>query len=292
MDGTLRMAAAISALLLFGCDGRSPASDGTSISGKELKNTAISPSDWTSIWGTSAGEGTMKITHSVDITEAGPVFSLPPGGTPSATGQQVLKCNGKQLVLESPVARNHDHQHMSVTFETCTIRTAENSPQTSDSRCNDFVDACRSGSYKVRLLMRGVENRRTAWTLVETKAMATAPLPPSVVSTLDRQSTSSEATTNCSTTFAITLESFGENVAVELRAGSPGKSSVVGTRRTSGGNVLFDKLCPGDYFVAIGNGETVSITPVRTLEDKVGYSSNITVRQGSGNIVARSRSTL
>jgi hypothetical protein len=66
----------------------------------------------------------------------------------------------------------------------------------------------------------------------------------------------------CSTTYNITLETFGEGVTVELRFGAPGKSKALGTRRSSGGRVDFDKLCAGDYFVAIGNGDRVSVTPV------------------------------
>ena len=96
----------------------------------------------------------------------------------------------------------------------------------------------------------------------------------------------------CTTTFNVTLETFGEGVTVELRAGAPGASKVVGTRASSGGQVQFQQLCSGTYFLAIGNGETVSVTPVRTFQNNATYSSRITVKRGSGNVTKRPKSSL
>lgn len=96
----------------------------------------------------------------------------------------------------------------------------------------------------------------------------------------------------CVTTFDINLQTFGEGVLVELRAGSPGNSRVVSSRSSRGGHVGFSGLCPGNYFLAIGNDETISVTPVRYFEDYAGYSSTITLQKGSGNVSKRSRSSL
>ena len=96
----------------------------------------------------------------------------------------------------------------------------------------------------------------------------------------------------CSTEFTINLETFGEGVTVELRKGAPGNSKIIKTQRSSGGKVYFGSLCPGSYFLAIGNAETVSVTPVRQFEDYASYTSNIRMQRGSGNVSKKSRSTL
>lgn len=96
----------------------------------------------------------------------------------------------------------------------------------------------------------------------------------------------------CNTEFNITLETFGEGVLVELRTGKPGNSRVVKSTRSSGGNVSFAPLCPGNYFLAIGNEESVSVTPVRNFQDDSVYSSRITLQRGSGNVSRQSRKSL
>jgi len=100
------------------------------------------------------------------------------------------------------------------------------------------------------------------------------------------------AYSNCQTTFAITLNTFGEGVQVELRGGSPGSSRAIATRYSNGGRVYFENLCPGNYFLAIGDKETVSTTPVRYFEDFSEYSSSIVLQRGAGNVSKRSRSSL
>ena len=55
----------------------------------------------------------------------------------------------------------------------------------------------------------------------------------------------------CSTDWDITLETFGEGVTIELRSGVPGKSKVVATRKSHGGQVgvpqaLCGQILPGD----------------------------------------------
>jgi hypothetical protein len=88
------------------------------------------------------------------------------------------------------------------------------------------------------------------------------------------------------------LNTFGAKVLVELRLGAPGNSSVVGVKRSSGGLVSFDGLCSGRYFLAIGDDESVSVTPVRNFEDNYTYTSNIKITTGSGNVLRRSRDSL
>jgi len=100
----------------------------------------------------------------------------------------------------------------------------------------------------------------------------------------------SAVTFACSTEFTINLETFGEGVTVELRKGTPGNSKVIKTQRSSGGTVYFGSLCPGSYFLAIGNAETVSVTPVRQFEDYARYTSTIRMQRASGDVSKKSRS--
>jgi len=96
----------------------------------------------------------------------------------------------------------------------------------------------------------------------------------------------------CSIDFTINLETFGEGVTVELRTGAPGNSRIVKTQRSNGGTVFFGGLCPGPYFLAIGNGETVNVTPVRQFEDNGRYESTLRMQRGSGNVSKKSRNAL
>jgi hypothetical protein len=96
----------------------------------------------------------------------------------------------------------------------------------------------------------------------------------------------------CESNYLIQLETFGEGVRVELRAGAPGSSKVVNSSFSTGGQVRFTRLCAGTYFLAIGNGEDVSVTPVRYYEDYTNYSSSIVIQRGSGNVSKKSRKSL
>lgn len=96
----------------------------------------------------------------------------------------------------------------------------------------------------------------------------------------------------CNTEYNITLETFGEGVLVELRSGNPGNSRVVQSRRSNGGNVNFGNLCPGNYFLAIGNDDSVSVTQTRFFEADAIYSGRITLQRGSGNVSRKSRKSL
>jgi hypothetical protein len=96
----------------------------------------------------------------------------------------------------------------------------------------------------------------------------------------------------CEIDYTVNLNTSGEGVMVELRRGRPGNSMVVRSVNSRGGKVYFSSLCPGSYFLAIGNGESVSVTPVNSFEDGASYTSTITLTYGSGNVSTRSRKDL
>ena len=97
---------------------------------------------------------------------------------------------------------------------------------------------------------------------------------------------------DCGIKFTIDLQTFGENVSVELRSGLPGSSRVVNTQWSQGGSVNFIGLCPGNYFVAIGNDDYVSVTPIRQFVSGTDYSSRLTMQRGSGNVSKQNRKNL
>lgn len=97
---------------------------------------------------------------------------------------------------------------------------------------------------------------------------------------------------SCNIEFNIELETFGEGVSVELRAGVPGNSKILSTKSSRGGHVGFSGLCAGKHFLAIGNGDSVSVTPTRDFESGHRYSSRLTMQRGAGNVSSRSRGAL
>lgn len=96
----------------------------------------------------------------------------------------------------------------------------------------------------------------------------------------------------CTTSYDILLETFGEGVTVELRSGFPGNSHVIAANQSFGGNVHFSGLCAGSYFLAIGNSDSVSVTPVRHFENEMEYRSTIRMQRGSGNVSSKRRADL
>jgi|GEM_PF-2819381 len=96
----------------------------------------------------------------------------------------------------------------------------------------------------------------------------------------------------CNTQYNITLQTFGEGVLVELRSGSPGSSRVVQSRRSNGGAVNFGNLCPGNYFLAIGNDDSVNVTQTRYFESDAIYTGRIVMQRGIGNVLNKSRKNL
>ena len=96
----------------------------------------------------------------------------------------------------------------------------------------------------------------------------------------------------CNTEYNITLKAIGSEVLVELRSGSPGTSRIVQSKRSLGGNVSFTGICPGSYFLAIGNDDSVSVTQSRFYESDAVYTSQIVMQKGSGNVSHKSRKNL
>jgi len=97
---------------------------------------------------------------------------------------------------------------------------------------------------------------------------------------------------DCNISYEVSLQTFGEGVSVELRMGTPGSSRMIKTSYSSGGTVRFSSLCPGSYFLAIGNGESVSVTPIRLFDTGVDYTSTLTMQRGAGNVSSRRKSEL
>lgn len=102
----------------------------------------------------------------------------------------------------------------------------------------------------------------------------------------------SRAQPDCDIAYSVQLETIGEGVLVELRAGYPGRSQVERATKTAGGTVRFDGICPGPHFFAIGNSESVQVGPVRQLETGVAYTGRIVMQRGSGNMERRARASL
>ena len=96
----------------------------------------------------------------------------------------------------------------------------------------------------------------------------------------------------CDIEFVVNLKTLGQTVNVELREGKPGRSKVMETKRSSGGVVRFSSLCPGGYFLAIGDETYVHVTPNQTFEEGYEYESNIRLQQGHGNVDRKKRSAL
>jgi hypothetical protein len=87
----------------------------------------------------------------------------------------------------------------------------------------------------------------------------------------------------------------GENrLMVELRQGVPGSSRVFDTKYFEGqtATVSFSQMPPGSYFVAIGNGDSVAVGPVRQFSDGQRVNTRMRVTYSSGNVGTRSRSGL
>lgn len=137
---------------------------------------------------------------------------------------------------------------------------------------------------KMALTSQPLESARQ-YTIVPPQIETPAPLPAPGY-------TRPPANPYCSTTYDISLETFGEGVTVELRKGYPGNSTEVDIAHSSGGNVRFSRICAGSYFLAIGNADSVSVTPVKNFEHNMEYSSNIRMQRGSGNVITKRRSEL
>ena len=101
-------------------------------------------------------------------------------------------------------------------------------------------------------------------------------------------------TINVTVTFSSTITQGQNRIMVELRQGTPGASKVVDTKHFEGqtATVGFSQMCAGSYFIAIGNGDSVAVGPVRQFSDGQSVRTNVRVTQSSGNVGTRSRSGL
>lgn len=97
---------------------------------------------------------------------------------------------------------------------------------------------------------------------------------------------------SCDIAYNVQLETFGEGVLVELRSGKPGTSTMIKSQRSNGGTVSFTGLCQANYFLAIGNDDSVNVTQSRFFAEGSTYTSKITVQRGSGNVSRQSRKSL
>ena len=108
------------------------------------------------------------------------------------------------------------------------------------------------------------------------------------------QGCSTKLTVNLTVELSPQLGKAEEDLVVELRQGAPGNSTVATFQKFRGrtGTVFFYNLCAGSYFMAIGNGPTVAVTPPREFNGIANHRSTIRVTFGSGNVDTRSRSGL
>jgi len=83
-------------------------------------------------------------------------------------------------------------------------------------------------------------------------------------------------------------------VLVELRQGIVGSSKVFDSKHLVGhsGTVNFSNMCAGTYFIAIGNGSTVAVGPVRYFTDSQYIHTNVRVTSSQGNIGTMNRRNL
>lgn len=91
-----------------------------------------------------------------------------------------------------------------------------------------------------------------------------------------------------------TITQSDNRVMVELRQGAPGASTVFDTKYFEGktGTVSFSQMCAGSYFIAIGNGDSVAIGPVRQFSESQTVRTRVRVTPSSGNVSTRSRRSL
>jgi hypothetical protein len=94
--------------------------------------------------------------------------------------------------------------------------------------------------------------------------------------------------------FSSTITQGSNRLMVELRQGVPGTSSVFDTKYFEGqtATVSFSNMPAGSYFVAIGNGDSVAVGPVRQFNDGQRVRTTMRVTYSSGNVGTRSRKNL
>jgi hypothetical protein len=101
-------------------------------------------------------------------------------------------------------------------------------------------------------------------------------------------------TVNLTVELSPELAPKGQDVLIELRQGVVGHSKVVNSQKFHGttGTVSFANLCAGSYFMDIGNGNAVAVTPEHQFADNFHYQSTIKVTFANGNVATKKRDEL
>jgi uncharacterized protein (DUF2141 family) len=105
---------------------------------------------------------------------------------------------------------------------------------------------------------------------------------------------STSLTVNLTVELSPALAKAGEDILIELRQGVVGHSKVMNSQKFHGktGTVFFGNLCAGSYFMDIGNGQLVAVTPVHEFGDNGRYVSTIRVTFSNGNVATKNRNEL
>jgi hypothetical protein len=105
---------------------------------------------------------------------------------------------------------------------------------------------------------------------------------------------STSLTVNLTVELSPALAKAGEDILIELRQGVVGHSKVMNSQKFHGktGTVFLSNLCAGSYFMDIGNGQFVAVTPVHQFGDNGRYVSTIRVSFSSGNVATKNRNEL
>lgn len=96
----------------------------------------------------------------------------------------------------------------------------------------------------------------------------------------------------CDITYTVNVNTYGSKVLVELRSGMPGQSTVIKSQSTRGGKVEFKELCPGQIFFAVGDDESVDVTPPEFIESNNDYRGEPRWVKTSSNVKKKKRSAL
>jgi hypothetical protein len=96
----------------------------------------------------------------------------------------------------------------------------------------------------------------------------------------------------CGISYEVTLETYGATVNVELRVGAVGKSFPLVVKQAKDGKLNYTNLCPGSYFLAIGDEKNVSTTPVQDFVTGKNYTSKVHMTKGVGNMKSARRDLL
>ena len=81
----------------------------------------------------------------------------------------------------------------------------------------------------------------------------------------------------CNIQITVNVSGHAADEAIELRHGPKGMSRVVGTTGVN------RNLCPGTYFISVGNSEYVMVTGTRNVEDYTSGTWSIYVTRSSNS---------